>query len=407
MKKYLKFEYFYLVFILIWPPFNRLIFKMDGAGRTVLILSVFLIARLALKKDFAKIAFGKPTVIWGIWVIYAFVNSLLKGYYHDDLPAYSLLVQISVPYILMVTINFLSINDQKKLLNVLIFGMYLSVLIILFFNTSAGGDRYSGQMNSNTVGIMSTILSMLIYLKYHNKSISLIKFILLSIVPVTLIITTGSRTAFGGLIMLILTHFIINRSKSVLITILQFSLGIALLILPLNFVLHNTALGERIQSTTQQSEEGIDMETGNVLLDKFGDRGIYYYLGWQVFSENPVSGIGLDNFMDYTGGEFKEQHSEYMIQLSELGIIGFLIFFFFYFSIFKDLFNIRSNSSQGSKAEIYIAYVIIILIMITATRMFRVWHLFMIIGVVTGYITKAKHSNNRIKKISKYLLKMS
>ena len=385
-------------------PLNRLVLRVDGAGRFISLLTLSLILTLILKKDFIRISLSKPLIIFGVWVVYAFINRLINGNFHDELPNYTFFTLIFVPYILMVTINYLSIKNFKRVINVLIFGLYLSLFILIMFNEKSSVDRLGWTVNSNTVGMMSTILLMFLYLKYFIKKISLLFLILLSIIPIITIITTGSRTAFGGLLLLIFTHFIINRSRSTLVTIVRFLIGIFLLLIPLNFVLHNTTLGERILSTTNQAEDGNKMETGNVILDKFGDRGVFYYMGWQVFIEKPIIGIGLNNYMTYVDGD-QEQHSEYMIQLAELGIIGFLLFFSFYISVFRNLFRLKRSSIKQNRNEIYFFYTVIILAMITATRMYSTWYLFTVVGIVTGYITKENYSEKRLLNIFKVVKK--
>ena len=82
-----------------------------------------------------------------------------------------------------------------------------------------------------------------------------------------------------------------------------------------------------------------------------------------------------------------------MIQLTELGLIGFILFISFYFSIFKNLKKIKNkfiDIKRKREIELYTSYLLIILIMITATRMYRVWFLFVIVGIVIGFINLYK-----------------
>lgn len=402
MKKYLKFEYFYIFMVLIWVPFQKFILKVDGASKTILLLTIFFISLMIVKKDFVRIGLNKPLIIWCFWVIYSILNSVIIGN-GLEIPNTTIFTLLIVPYILMITISFMVLKDQNRLINVLIVGMYVSIIIVLIFNKSTGQDRYGGDMNSNTVGIMSTVLLMFLYLKFIYKSSSLKLFLILSVIPLFIIIYTGSRTAFGGALMLILGHLIINRSKNIFITVIKFVIGLAIILLPLNFIIHNSTLGERILSTTEQGDK-LDFETGNVIIDNFGDRGIFYYLGWQIFKKNPITGIGLGNYRFYNESGLT-QHSEYMIQLTELGIIGFLIFIFFYTSVFNKLIILKKQSKKRKHLEINFVFLIIILTMITATRMFNQWYLYSVIGVVIGYIYKEKYSINRLSNVSKAILK--
>ncbi len=203
--------------------------------------------------------------------------------------------------------------------------------------------------------------------------------------------------------MLILAHIVIHRSKNIIVTLSKFIIGIVMLYFPLNYILHNSTLGERILNSTEQADK-LEIDTGNAFLNRFGDRGIYYYFGWKAFKEKPILGIGISNFKTHADSKYG-LHTEYMIQLTELGIIGFLLFVFFYASVFNKLFSLKRVSNSKKHVEIYIYYIIIILVMITATRMYRVWYLFTIIGVVTGYITKENFSKKNLSIIVKGVTK--
>lgn len=376
------------MFILIWEPLQKFIIKGDGAGRSIVLLTIILIATLINRKSFYKVAFSKPLVIWCIWIIYAFTVALVKGYSYD-LPKYAFFMLLLVPYVLMITINLSSIQNFSRIISILIIGLYLNLIITLLFNSGQGLDgRYGGDVSSTTVGIMSTVLLMFLYLKYVHSNISIPTLLLLAIIPFVSLLMAASKTAFGGFILLILSHFIINRTKNTFINLIKISFGVLLLLIPLTIIINNTTLGERISSSTEEGEE-LEVETGNAFLDKFGDRGIFYYIGWQVFKANPVTGVGLGNYIFYNDDEMV-QHSEYMIQLSELGSIGFLLFISFYFSIFTKISHLKKKLKihKRSEVEICYAYIIIILVMISSTRMFMVPYLFSVVGVVTGYILK-------------------
>ena len=388
-----------------WVPLNRFIFEADGAARSITVLTIFLITYLSLKKEFLKIAINKPLIIWGIWVLYAFFNTLYKGW-EDELPVYSFFTLLFVPYVLMVLIVFLCKKNYHELLNVLIFGFYLSLIIIVLFNRNSFEDnRYGGDMNSNTVGLMSLVLTMFVYLKYFFKRISFSFFLVMVIMPLTLLILSGSKTAFGGLILLYLSHLIVNRSKSTIKNIIRSLAGIILLIIPFNYLINSTELGERISKTTEAGEE-LGIDTGNEFLNKFGDRGLYYYFGWKVFEKNPVTGIGLNNYKSYMDEEYS-LHTEYMIQLAELGLIGFFLFLSFYFFIFKSILRLRKIKIKRKNIEMNLALLIILLVIITTTRMFVIWYLYTIVGVVIGFVYNQNNKSDKMNSIVGNVSKMT
>ena len=391
MKGYLRFEYFFILMVLIWEPFQRYILKVDGNAYSLIILSIILLSILIKKKSFYKIGFKKPLIIWFIWLIYSIINALIKG--HGDYPILIFGSNIAIPLLIMIVITIEFKRDDKKLLHSLISGLYLALILILLFDTRTGQGRIGEVINSNTIGTMATVLCMLLYLMYYKKYLNTLWFFILISVPILTIISTGSRTAFFGLALLLGLHFFLKRSGN-LLNISKIVLIALLLILPINYIIENTTIGERIMSTTEQARD-FEVRTGNPILDKFGDRGIFYYLGWKVFIEHPLTGVGLANFKDYNESAIS-QHSEYMIQLAELGLIGFTLFFLFYLSIFRNLFKIKNMLINKRENELYIGYVFIILAMITATRMYRVAYFFVIIGLVIGY-TKQKFIIRSIK----------
>lgn len=50
MKAFLRFEYFFIIMVLVWGPFQLFILKVDGAGYSKTILSIVLLSILIKKK---------------------------------------------------------------------------------------------------------------------------------------------------------------------------------------------------------------------------------------------------------------------------------------------------------------------------------------------------------------------
>ena len=387
MKDYLKIEYLYILLVLAHEPLFKFVLKVDGSGRSTLAFTFLILFILYKKGDLLNVTFRKPVVIWFIWAVYAFVNSLINGYGDDSMPVYSIFLVLIVPVVLMTLIVVLYKKDYRRLLTVLICSMYLGIFVILLFNRSAAFEegRYGGEgMNSNTIGIMNVVLLMFIYLKYLIKDLTIKHALLIGALPVIIIIMTGSKTAFGGLLFVILSHFLVNRSNSTIKNSIYFSFISIFLFFAINFVINNTVVGDRITRAADTGEE-LGFDTGSAVLDKFGDRGIYYYLGWQFFKKDPLFGIGLGKFKIFSDLDYT-LHTEYMIQLTELGLIGFILFVFFYYTVFKKLIQKKGNQQTKKLKEIYLAYVIILLAMITATRMYNQWYLFAVVGLAIGFV---------------------
>ena len=121
----------------------------------------------------------------------------------------------------------------------------------------------------------------------------------------------------------------------------------------------NTNVGVRLLSTMDQ-EKSMVFTTGT-FLDMFGDRGIYYYLSYLNIKENPLTGIGLYNFMYYNNFPVTI-HSEYLIHFCEGGIIGGVIYVLFLKQLYKGVvnnFKIYKNPESIIIALSFVAYLFV------------------------------------------------
>ena len=405
MKKYLKFEYLYLVVILIWQPLQIFVLKVDAGGRMITLLTIIIISSLLYEKRLLSL-FKKPLVIWFCWIIYVFINGFFNGY-GFDMPTYSFVTFMIVPLVVMIVISSVKQKNRWILLDVLSVGMVISLLLIFLFDKSDSEyyDRLGTDLNSNEIGQMALVILMLFYYIFFSNRMSFLKLILLSLIPVIIIVKTGSRTAFGGLLMLALTHIAVNRSNNWLKNLVKYLGVILFLFFSIIFVLNDTPLGERILSTTEEGEE-IGLETGNDFLNKFGDRGYFYYHGWIVFLENPLFGVGLGNFINHNENSMV-QHSEYMVELSELGIIGFAIFFLFFLFIYMDLFRIYGIFGNKKYVRLFTIYLFIILLMFSSIPLNNKPYIFVVFGIIIGFIKDEKQRIVKIDELSRYLKKSS
>jgi O-antigen ligase len=151
--------------------------------------------------------------------------------------------------------------------------------------------------------------------------------------------------------------------------------------------------------TAQQATGEQEVDVSGTIFEKFGDRGQFYVLGFELFKENPINGIGLGNFINYHGSLVL--HSEYMIQLCELGLIGALIFAVFYIWIGKGLsFCWKYGPDNRKITEAYVAGLLIILFVGFVLFEYANPVIFILLGAIIAYI-----KNYRRELISKKILK--
>lgn len=149
----------------------------------------------------------------------------------------------------------------------------------------------------------------------------LLYMVLLGVFVMT-VVSTSSRGAFLGLLALSIYCWLYSPRK-----VMSLILGICLVGLVL--VAAPQEYWDRINSITDDST----METGTA-----GQRMFTWGIGWEIFTANPIFGIGQGNFPwtigEYMGGRTwqtkslagRQAHSLYFTLLPELGLVGVIIF---------------------------------------------------------------------------------
>ena len=92
-----------------------------------------------------------------------------------------------------------------------------------------------------------------------------------------------------------------------------------------------------------------------------------YISSWEIFKENPLFGIGLMNFKNYSKINTHNLHVEFLIHLVELGIIGFIIYFNFIISIYK---RIRKKIKYSNSKKPLILFFTFLSILFCGTVLF-------------------------------------
>ena len=88
-----------------------------------------------------------------------------------------------------------------------------------------------------------------------------------------------------------------------------------------------------------------------------------YSFGFNLFLENPLFGIGFNNFQEYfyTG---QYSHSDYIESLASTGIVGFILYQGSYFVLLLKSFKLFLRSNPNSNYRFYYAFIIITVILL-------------------------------------------
>ncbi len=303
------------------------------------------------------------TTIFQIWVL----SAILVGY-TDSRPK-------------------LSFNLGAFLLGALVVGAY-SYMTGDYQRAVVTGERVTGlAVNANSFGwVMLLAVIAMAYFWMLPTRLSWLKYAILlvgmsgAIVATTL---TGSRKAVVGLVAFYLAWVWfcyrkdLRRRPAILLTVLMgFSLGTLLLV---TFG-GETPVGVRFQRTWR----GLRGET---VTDTGSERLGLYQVAWQVFSEHPLVGVGLNNYRFYTF-HYAVAHSEYAEVACDTGLPGFVLYFAIFVVLWRRAGKIAKHSPDRQAvriANLIRAMLVVVMLLNLGRWNYDSKHTWIIFGVFIGY----------------------
>lgn len=334
---------------------------IDGQGRLLtFILTVTLIANLLSNQNFVRQFIKKrsPASIWLIWLVYAVVNT---SHQYTPTPRAGtvlfIITQLVIPFIVLTTVSSMRVDKIYTLLQSLQISLYI-FFILVFLDANLTFGRVSLQrFDPNELSLYIYALISVICFNYFLGLQSYKKSLYLLMPVWAFSVLLGSRMGFAGASFLTLGFFLVNKSSA--FSIKRIILFAPIAILLLTYVLNETALGERLVATTSQTENWDNNPAEGTVFQYYGDRGLYYILGWKAFLDSPIFGIGLQNFQG--NYYYTVLHSEIMVQLSELGGIGFILYAAFFYSIIKNML-FKKRIEQRKPIYRYMWYPVLVLL---------------------------------------------
>lgn len=333
---------FYLFFCIIWPPLQMYYLGVDGAGRTILALSIpALLCNLLSVGEQKHILRSPAFICWTTLVAFSVVNSLMKGYVSESSVLAFFKTNYIAPYIFFYVLILELERDYVNCLRILFFALLTYILLCLGSMSIDDDERIVAEGLKNILPLHSTCLVFVGGLLYRERNLSAVFFYSMVVLAIAVTMLSGTRKALGAIIIL-LTGIIINNGDNEKRSIGYYArlfFFLAILYWGIGFIMDNTLIGSRLASTAEQSTvELVENKNVNIVLNTIlGDRAIQYELGYLTFLQHPWTGIGLTNFISVTGYPYR-LHTEYMTQLCENGIIGFLLLILFYFLLIGKLF---------------------------------------------------------------------
>lgn len=334
-----------------------------------------------------KIIIGSfPLILWLLLTIYHWINAMQKKVPEVDF--LDLIHGLKIYSCIGIFTYLARKNFDQTIKSLFVcFGIYL---LMSFFINDTSSDEFNGRMSGAifATGLGQTAALSGIYIAYYTlrNNIGLFKTAAFYLLPISVILFTQSRNSLAMIAICMIGHSIAYSNKkgtNIKKSILSISIIGIILVVFINFLIHNTEIGARLSDTENAAltAENNSIETGTIFDTIVGDRLVYYVKGWRLFIESPWTGIGMWNYEYVSQGNYP-LHSEYMIHLAEGGIIAATIWLLFVFLMIHGV--IKADMPQFIKI-IAIFSIIEILFCGIYARLFYYEFFYPIIGIALSF----------------------
>ena len=133
------FNYFYIALVLLWEPLQGTILTVDGKGRTLFFMTLLSLVINFSDKHFRKLFLSKPIAIWGIWCVYAAINTYLCGFTIENITyPYLVVNKLICPLAVLGVSAFEYTKNSRKFLRFTLVTFFVYVFIGTFLWTLIG-----------------------------------------------------------------------------------------------------------------------------------------------------------------------------------------------------------------------------------------------------------------------------
>ncbi len=372
---------------ILWDPIRMYILPTDGGGR---IPNVLIIVAIILNKDIFplnNVLKSHAFKIWCFIICYSVINTLCKGYLvlKDDVSFFSGMRQDYIrPFLILIVVLLGLYINRTGCLLLLLLSMLLYVMWGYLNPISIGSRQLSGLGNKIPLtAVACSFIAVTLWLKKKLNNISLLLIVLFCLIVIFL---SGTRKAFGALVIIAIFGFFNKIEKLSVSKIIELLLFMVFIYLGLSYVIEHSLIGERIVASAEHKHvELVHNESINHFLNiLFGDRAIQYKQGFELFWHNPITGVGINNYNYYIGGGAPRLHTEYMVHLVENGLSGFCMLVMYYVRIFSDLH--KKRIAFGLPIGIYHGGIIAVLFINLTAWTYNMMYVMVIYAIVLDYI---------------------
>jgi len=358
---------------------------ISGLTTIMILYGFIMMAGFSIYLAFHRLFRPLPeVVVYMVWIIWALSGAAVA--IDQALFTTKLMTVIQINFLLFLISSMVSL---KRNASVVMSAIIIGGLIVLFSSFYTGEFLQAGESDTQTraagiVGNANGFAYALMFVVYavfyfwNRKSSTVWRIILLSILALSAfgIVYSGSRMGIIGFIAFLSLWWIFcARKKLPKHPIKTYAVLVAIsfaLYLFIDHVLFSTFLGHRIQYFQDSSS-----------IKRFE----CYKEGLNLIIQNPVFGVGLDNFRVFESFGLYA-HSNYIEIASSTGIIGFFIFFSIYFIVWRRLKRIEKIYKELQckyTINLFKASILTILIQSFATVNYYSKLTWIFLGAVIGY----------------------
>ena len=399
MTKQTRFNYAFIAITLLYAIFTGL-FKLRGVYYIELLFLVMSMINTGVSSGNLKYAFRQPAIIiWSVWLVYTFIVRFFAGYRSDN-EIYSILHIFFLPISVMIIVF---VEAMKNMRRTTLFILVIETLFVILgltlqsrgSGTGTGWEARGGMDLGNALPLNAVTMAFFAawaYVKGYIKERTLYILLAISLMG---IFFTSTRKAFAGwaigCVFVALTKFDYHKPANL------FKLAVIAIIayMALQLMMTYTMMGQRFNQVEDAGEFAMRNYETVWWLKPLGDRALHYILGWELFLEHPIFGIGIHNFQSITNFAVPI-HSEYIVQLCECGIIGTVLYLLFNYQLLKGILKHKKYISNKEGLILLSALATLYFISLTAWQYDAV-RIFAQNGIIIAACTKYV-TNHRKRK---------
>jgi O-antigen ligase len=267
---------------------------------------------------------------------------------------------LAVVLFIVITVYYNNEIKLKKIMAVLLFTNVFIIIISLmnYENMYSMFGRFelanTGFDPNDTVFILLSLMPGSIYFtKYSTKKIFMLISFSVTIINIFLIVQTGSRGGFLGLITFMALYGVeLMRGKNIIRNIILVTISISMFTLFLN----TTDQRRIFEIFSPTKDYNYSSEEGRIKIWKYAI---------EIIADNPIFGVGASCFPEAIGRIREERnlpqkwqtaHNTYLQIGSEIGLIGLIIFITLMYKTYNNI-NRSDNNYANIKYEIEMKYI--------------------------------------------------